>query len=86
MLRTLIVSLLFVNTAFAEHHARGKDQVAGDGGAALCSGFGPQTPRDIDQKMGKNKVTFPISKSTDNMNLCNIHFHRNAEHKAALGS
>ena len=86
MLRTLIVSLLFVNTAFAEHHASGKDQVAGDDGAALCSGFGPQAPRDIDQKMGKNKVTFPISKSTENMNLCNIHFHRNAEHKAAAFS
>ncbi|GAA3916960.1 delta-class carbonic anhydrase [Litoribacillus peritrichatus] len=47
-----------------------------------CSGFGPQTPRDIDQKAGDNKRKFSIAPESTEMNLCNIHFHNNAEHKA----
>lgn len=47
-----------------------------------CSGFGPQTPRDIDSKIGTNSVAFPYALSTEKMNLCNIHFHEGAEHKA----
>ena len=48
----------------------------------VCEGFGPQTPRDIDQADGKNPVTFSLAPSHQEMNLCNIHFHVNAEHKA----
>lgn len=49
---------------------------------AVCSGFGPQTPRDIDQLSGDNKRVFSLAPPSDEMNLCNIHFHNNAEHKA----
>ena len=49
---------------------------------AMCSGFGPQTPRDIDSKEGKNNRAFATAPAYDQMNLCNIHFHENAEHKA----
>jgi len=52
-----------------------------DSGPA-CEGFGPQTPRDIDSTKGKNPVVFNNAPSANNMNLCNIHFHNNAEHKA----
>jgi len=47
-----------------------------------CEGFGPQTPRDIDSKAGDNAQTFAFAPAYQNMNLCNIHFHNNAEHKA----
>ena len=49
--------------------------------AKLCKGFGPQTPRDITKKAGKNKVKFNFAPAYNEMNLCNIHFHKNAEHK-----
>lgn len=44
-------------------------------------GFGPQSPRDIDSVTGNNKRSFAISPASTKMNLCNIHFHKNAEHK-----
>ncbi|WP_299084373.1 delta-class carbonic anhydrase [uncultured Paraglaciecola sp.] len=44
-------------------------------------GFGPQSPRDIDLSTGKNKVLFEMAPAVEDMNLCNIHFHQNAEHK-----
>jgi Delta carbonic anhydrase len=50
--------------------------------AAECTGFGPQTPRDIDSVKGENNRSFSLSPDFKQMNLCNIHFHENAEHKA----
>lgn len=50
--------------------------------ADVCEGYGPQTPRDIDQLHGDNKVVFSMAPPAEQMNLCNIHFHKNAEHKA----
>lgn len=47
-----------------------------------CVGYGPQTPRDIDQLSGTNQRKFAKAPSYKEMNLCNIHFHSNAEHKA----
>jgi len=43
-------------------------------------GFGPQSPRDIDSTEGKNTVVFGMAPSYSKMNLCNIHFHKGAEH------
>lgn len=43
-------------------------------------GFGPQSPRDIDSAMGLNKRLFETAPAYTKMNLCNIHFHKNAEH------
>jgi hypothetical protein len=58
--------------------------MAGDQGTAgeTCVGYGPQTPRDIDNMAGENNRIFSIAPSYKVMNLCNIHFHVNAEHKA----
>ena len=47
----------------------------------LCLDAGPQTPRDISQTDGLNTVTFPFAPPANEMNLCNIHTHTNAEHK-----
>lgn len=45
-------------------------------------GFGPQSPRDIDSAAGRNHRIFDAAPPYTKMNLCNIHFHKNAEHKA----
>lgn len=44
-------------------------------------GFGPQSPRDIDSTNGSNNIVFSAAPVYSQMNLCNIHFHKNAEHK-----
>ncbi len=45
------------------------------------AGFGPQAPRDINAVEGKNDRAFGVAPTTSEMNLCNIHFHENAEHR-----
>ncbi len=47
----------------------------------LCVGYGPQSPRDIRSKDGINKMSSSLAPKYEKMNLCNIHFHKNAEHK-----
>ena len=49
--------------------------------ADFCQNFGPQTPRDISSKAGVNSSAFPLAVASTTMNLCNIHYHVNAEHK-----
>ena len=44
-------------------------------------GFGPQAPRDLSSKNGSNKRIFNTAPSAQELNLCNIHMHKNAEHK-----
>lgn len=44
-------------------------------------GYGPQAPRDLDSKSGLNHRIFGLAPEYKNMNLCNIHMHKNAEHK-----
>ena len=44
-------------------------------------GAGPQSPRDIDIRFGRNEKLFANAPAVNEMNLCNIHFHKNAEHK-----
>jgi len=67
-------------------HASVTDQVIQNQQEALGKntagkGFGPQSPRDIDSLFGRNLVSFGNAPKTSEMNLCNIHFHKNAEHK-----
>jgi hypothetical protein len=44
-------------------------------------GYGPQSPRDLNAKTGSNKRLFNPAPAHNNLNLCNIHMHKNAEHK-----
>jgi len=69
--------LLVSTVAFAAHHGDA-EHISGE----VCEGFGPQTPRDIDSVEGTNSVKFDLASPSTDMNLCNIHFHNNAEHKA----
>ncbi len=91
------VAALFSMPAFASDHghdAHGKveahapvgDDIIASQRAELAKntkgkGFGPQSPRDIDSKAGNNVRIFSIAPAYTEMNLCNIHFHKNAEHK-----
>ena len=42
---------------------------------------GPQAPRDIDLADGTNSVDFSLAPKATELNLCDIHFHKSAEHK-----
>ncbi|MCL1125736.1 delta-class carbonic anhydrase [Shewanella surugensis] len=48
----------------------------------ICEGFGPQAPRNLQLGEGENTSVFGIAPPFTQMNLCNMHFHYNAEHKA----
>lgn len=41
----------------------------------------PQTPRDITQSDGAAAGTFTLAPRASSLNLCNLHFHVNAEHR-----
>lgn len=51
------------------------------GAADICTGYGPQTPRDITSTGGTNSRVFEFAPRADALNLCNIHFHAQAEHR-----
>ena len=78
----LLLAAILLSTmtsgSFASDTGHGAEHMVGP----ACTGFGPQTPRDIDAKKGTNPQTFSLAPKSKNMNLCNIHFHNNAEHKA----
>jgi len=68
------------------HHAQVSDNIIAEQRQMLSEntkdkGFGPQSPRDIDSKAGINQRAFNAAPAYTEMNLCNIHFHKNAEHK-----
>ncbi|MCC7069974.1 MAG: cadmium carbonic anhydrase [Deltaproteobacteria bacterium] len=51
-----------------------------------CVAAGPQAPRDISKHEGNNKVLFSQTPELAKMHLCNVHFHRFAEHRASAYS
>lgn len=70
----------------SKDHAHVSDQVIEQQRQNLAKntegkGFGPQSPRDIDSVSGNNNIAFSTAPAYNEMNLCNIHFHKNAEHK-----
>ncbi len=90
----MAASALLATPAFAGDHGHGghdahgavADKVISGQRAALAKntdgkGFGPQSPRDIDAAAGNNNRVFNEAPAYTEMNLCNIHFHKNAEHK-----
>ena len=69
-----------------KHGAAVSDDVIAEQRANLAKntkgkGFGPQSPRDIESMVGTNDRAFEAAPSYTEMNLCNIHFHKNAEHR-----
>lgn len=85
---SLLISILAASISFgvsAGHHSHVADSVIAEQRANLAKntagqGFGPQSPRNIDSVAGTNKIEFGHAPAYSEMNLCNIHFHKNAEH------
>ena len=80
------VLMALISTQASAKGVAVSDNVVAEQRAALAAntkdkGFGPQSPRDIDAMVGANKRAFNEAPSYTEMNLCNIHFHKNAEHK-----
>ena len=87
---TLLPVGVYAKDDHSSHHATGHNKVSDHTIAAQRNalskntkdkGFGPQSPRDIDSKTGNNQRLFSAAPASTMMNLCNIHFHKNAEHK-----
>lgn len=86
----LAAMLVPLAAAALDDHSDGiaevSDQVVAGQREALAEntageGFGPQSPRNIDAPAGANPVDFSAAPPYTQMNLCNIHFHKHAEHK-----
>lgn len=67
-------------TRHAESHEPASAEATRPVSSAACQGFGPQAPRDITNGYGRNPARFALAPPPDEMNLCNIHTHTNAEH------
>lgn len=80
------IFILSIVLTLAAHAYAGESKHHAPAEQNQCVGAGPQSPRDIDNTAGSNSVIFEAAPSITDMNLCNIHFHRNAEHKAAAYS
>lgn len=81
-----VVALASIAFASSEGHKQASDKVVTKQRHMLAKntdgvGFGPQSPRDIDAVVGKNHRAFEAAPGHTAMNLCNVHFHENAEHK-----
>lgn len=90
LLVVAIAALMPFNAIAKDTHSYGHDLVSDDVITQQClnlvknisgKGFGPQSPRDIDSANGSNNISFNPAPAYSQMNLCNIHFHKNAEHK-----
>ena len=80
-----VITILSFNTPAKANHEIVNDDIIKIQRAALAKntankGFGPQSPRNIDNYKGENTAVFSHAPTSSNMNLCNIHFHKNAEH------
>ena len=93
-LKTIITmsgSVLLASCASVEHHKVDSNEQVSDSVIThqrhmlekntKGKGIGPQAPRDIDSYVGNNHIEFNSAPAYTEMNLCNIHFHKNAEHK-----
>ena len=88
----LSASLVACDSATEKHQAEAvidtivSDQVITNQNASLAKntaskGFGPQSPRDLESANGSNARIFNDAPAYNELSLCNIHFHKNAEHK-----
>lgn len=87
LLTAIIMLTVFSATAVArDTSAPANEATLAAQNAALSAntngkGYGPQSPRDLSSKDGSNKRIFNTAPAYQNMNLCNIHMHKNAEHR-----
>ena len=86
MMKAVLSAFVLFAVSVVPSLAEAGGSTKGSSDSAVCVGFGPQTPRDIDQPAGTNPVVFPMAPAAERMNLCNIHFHKGAENRAAAFS
>jgi len=87
--RTALSTLMMSVAGFASAQHEGEhvdDSVIAAQHRALAEntqgkGFGPQSPRDLEKHSGSNLRVINTAPPHTQMNLCNIHFHKNAEHR-----
>jgi carbonic anhydrase len=82
----LLAGCAGIDSHHPDAHSQASDQVIASQRLLLAQntegmGFGPQSPRNIDSSDGTNSLLFTSAPSYEKMNLCNIHFHKNAEHQ-----
>lgn len=79
-----IATISFAVYAADDQKAVSDDVVAAQRAALAAAtdgmGYGPQSPRDIDSIAGSNSRSFSTAPAATEMSLCDIHFHKNAEH------
>ena len=84
----LAASVVVCNAVAEDHGAHNKavsdavivEQRSNLAESTAGKGFGPQSPRDLRTRSGENPIEFSEAPDSDEMNLCNIHFHESAEH------
>ncbi|MBD1582851.1 delta-class carbonic anhydrase [Pseudoalteromonas sp. S16_S37] len=77
----IALSIAVPNVVFASNnHAHNNVKEHASDVKALTL-YGPQSPRDIDSEKGHNPIIFSKAPKRSVLNLCNIHFHKNAEHR-----
>lgn len=82
----VLLALFLTVPVYAESAAHGAAPHPVSGAApsagqiSLCQGFGPQSPRDISNPHGLNPARYAMAPPPEDLNLCNIHLHSNAEH------
>lgn len=86
ILTSALLTSLSTGPIQADGHIPVSDDVIAAQRAALAAatagqGVGPQSPRDIDSAVGTNPINFADAPPSAQMNLCNIHFHKGAEHR-----
>lgn len=86
--KIFLFGTLFLSSALAqaEDAAPVPDSVIAAQNSALTAatagaGVGPQSPRDIRFRDGKNHRLFTLAPERRALNLCNVHLHENAEHR-----
>lgn len=82
----LLSSCAIIENYHSDDHSQVSNQVIANQRHSLAKntegkGFGPQSPRNIDSNRGYNSRAFNNAPPYETMNLCNIHFHKNAEHQ-----
>ena len=83
---TVLTSCAGIQSHSSDIHAPVSNQVIANQRQLLKKnttgkGFGAQSPRNIDLINGNNPRLFNRAPPSEKMNLCNIHFHKNAEHQ-----
>ena len=86
IIAVLLSACVSAKDKHADNPQQVTDQVIAQQRSALAAqtkdkGYGPQSPRDLNDSTGANEIMFSPAPAYTQMNFCNLHFHKNAEHR-----